>query len=235
MFIEKGSDILLEIFELSFSKGVNLILSDVLSSFSVATSQGKKFAVTNMADKMQDLLLLLSILSRIKDLNPLPSFNNVLASSLNEFGTLKSLLNLYYSCYIFKSSDEPLFAELTLSFISEMVTIDSVAKKMIDNGLFSVFLESPISITIQKGGIRSEIFPRLHSIWSNGLLSIVLQLLSKFGSSILSEVCLFASYFSKQIDSSVNGWSSDSLSITQAYTQETSQIILCLLYTSRCV
>lgn len=225
-FIEKCSDSVLELFELSFSKGVNVVLSSILSSFATASTKGKKVIVPNIADKVQDLLLLLSLFTKIKDLSPSASFNAVLASSLNEFGTLKSLLNLYYSSYLLKSNDEPLFAELTLSFISELVTIQEVAQKMIDNGLFSVFLESPISVSIQTNGVQPEISPRLHNIWSNGIVSIVLQLLSKFGSSILSEVCLFVSYFSKQIDLVVSRWSSDSLSITQAYIQETSQIIL---------
>ncbi|CDO94683.1 unnamed protein product [Kluyveromyces dobzhanskii CBS 2104] len=226
MFSEKCSDCILELFELSFSKGVNLILSVILSSFTVTSTKGKKVVVPNIADKIQDLLLLLSLFTKIKDLNTSTSFNTVLASSLNEFGTLKSLLNLYYSSYLFKSNDEPLFAELTLSFISELVTVEEVAQKIIDNGLFSVLLESPISVSIQQSGVRPDVSPRLHNIWSNGIISIVLQLLSKFGSSILSEVCLFVSYFSKQVDLAVAGWSSDSLWITQAYIQETSQIIL---------
>lgn len=226
MFSERYSDSLLEVFELAFSKGVNLILSSILFSFTIASNKGKKVIVPNLADKIQDLLLLLSLFTKIKELNPSTSFNAVLASSLNEFGTLKSLLNLYYSSYLFRSHDEPLFAELTLSFISELVTIEEVAQKIIDNGLFSVFLESPISVSIQQSGARPELSPRLHNIWSNGIISIILQLLSKFGSGILSEVCLFVSYFSKQIDLAVGGWSSDSLSITQAYIQETSQIIL---------
>lgn len=226
MFLENCSDFLLEFFELSFSKGVNLILSDILSSFSVASSQAKQLVVNNMTDKFQDLLLLLSIFTKIRELKPLPSFFKILASSLNEFGTLKSLMNVYYSSYLLISNDAPLFAEVTLSFISEMAMVHAVARKMIDNGLFSVFLESPISVAIQQGNIRHELSPRLHSIWSNGLLTIILQLLSEFGPSILSEICLFSSYFSKQIQSTISGWSSDSLCITQAYIQETSQLIL---------
>lgn len=180
-----------------------MILSSILFSFTIASNKGKKVIVPNLADKIQDLLLLLSLFTKIKELNPSTSFNAVLASSLNEFGTLKSLLNLYYSSYLFRSHDEPLFAELTLSFISELVTIEEVAQKIIDNGLFSVFLESPISVSIQQSGARPELSPRLHNIWSNGIISIILQLLSKFGSGILSEVCLFVSYFSKQIDLAV--------------------------------
>lgn len=224
--VESISDQILEFFELVFSKGVNLIISELLSEINTSSSNGKTPIIANIADRIQDLFLLLSLFTKIKELKPPSNFNMVLASSLNEVGTLKVLLNLYSSSHLFNFNEEPIFSDISLTFLSELCSVDRVAEKLITNGLFSVILESPVSVAIQRGNVKPHIQPRLHNIWSNGLLSIILQLLSKFGSKILPECCLFVSYFSKQFECAISTWSSPSLAVSNAVIQETSQIIL---------
>lgn len=225
-FIEMESDQLLELFELSFSKGVYLITSEILSDISTSTSNGRQVAILNMEERVQDLLLLLSLFAKIKELNPPDRFNLIMASSLNEVGTLKVLLNLYSTSHLFKMNGETVFAPLTLTFISELCTIDHIATKFIGNGLFTVLLESPLSVAIQEGNIVPEQQTSLHNIWTNGLLSIVLLLLSEFGSRVMPECCLFVSYFSRQIKNATFRWSDSKLAVSTALIRETSQLIL---------
>lgn len=172
-FIEMESDQLLELFELSFSKGVYLIMSEILSDISTSTSNGRQVAIFNMEERVQDLFLLLSLFAKFKALNPPDRFNLIMASSLNEVGTVKVILNLYSTSHLFKMNGETVFAPLTLTFISELCTIDHIATKFISNGLFTVLLESPLSVAIQEGKIIPEEQASLHNIWTNGLLSII--------------------------------------------------------------
>lgn len=223
--IELISDQLLEFFELVFSKGVSLILSEILAEINTSHINGGDIIILNMAERIQDLLLLLSLFTGIKRLSPPNSFCMILASSLTEVGTLKAILNLYSRSHQFKLNDELILADITLTFISELCLMELIAEKLISNGLFSVLLESPISVSIQRGYIRSEDSLRIHNIWSNGLLCIILQVLSKFGHQILPECCVFISYFTKQLKSTILSWSSSSLSISSSLIQETSQII----------
>ncbi|AGO12623.1 AaceriAER284Wp [[Ashbya] aceris (nom. inval.)] len=225
-FIELISVELLEFFERIFCKGVNLILSEILSEINTTSSCGNNVSITSVTDKIQDLLLLLSLFTSIKNLQPPKSFMLMIATSLNEVDTVKALLNLYSSSHLFRVNEEPIIADITLIFLCEFCSVDEVAEKLIINGLFSVLLESPISIMIQQGGIKPEIQPRLHSIWSNGLLSIILQLLSQFGAQVLPECCLFVTYFSKQLSSTIFSWSDNSLAISNSIIQDTSQIIM---------
>ncbi|CDF89550.1 related to Nucleoporin NUP188 [Zygosaccharomyces bailii ISA1307] len=225
-FVELISDELLEFFELSFCKGFHMILSEVLSDISTSTSNGKQVIVYNMAPRIQDLFLLLSLLTKIKALKPLDSFNVILASSLNEVGTVKVILSLYSTSHLLKVNDEALLGPLTLTFVSELCSIKSVAEKFITNGLFAVLLESPLSVAIQKGNIKPENKPSLHNIWTNGLLSIVLLLLSEFGVKVLPECCLFVSYFTKQVDTAIKRWSDSKLAVSSALIKETSQLVL---------
>ncbi|KAM3164306.1 hypothetical protein ACU8KH_01209 [Lachancea thermotolerans] len=226
IFVESLSDHILEYFELTFGKGVNLVLSSLLSEINTFVSHGKKPVIVNLADKIQDLFLLLSTFTKIKDLHPPSSFEMVLASSLNEVGTIKTILNLYSSSHLLNFEKEPVLCDLSLTFITELCSVESVAEKMINNGLFSVLLESPISVAIQQGKITPQHQPRLHTIWSDGLLTIVLQLLSKFGKRVLPECCLFVSYFSQQISSAIASWSDQSLAVSTAVIKETSQLIM---------
>ena len=203
-----------------------MILSEVLSDISTSTSNGKQVIVYNMAPRIQDLFLLLSLLTKIKALKPLDSFNVILASSLNEVGTVKVILSLYSTSHLLKVNDEALLGPLTLTFVSELCSIKSVAEKFITNGLFAVLLESPLSVAIQKGNIKPETKPSLHNIWTNGLLSIVLLLLSEFGVKVLPECCLFVSYFTKQVDTAIKRWSDSKLAVSSALIKETSQLVL---------
>ncbi|AMD22409.1 HGR070Wp [Eremothecium sinecaudum] len=225
-FIESVSNELLGFFEIIFCKSVNLILSEILSEINSTSTCGNNVTVTKITDKIQDLLLLLSLFTSIKKLKPSSNFMQILASSLNEMDTLKSILNLYSSSHLFRINHEPIIADVTLTLLCELCSVDEVAEKLIINGLFSVLLESPISIMIQQGRLKPETQPRIHSIWSNGLLSIILQLISQFGPKMLPECCLFVSYFHKQISTAIFSWSDNSLAISAALIQETSQIIM---------
>lgn len=225
-FVDLVSDELLEFFELSFCKGFHLILSEILSDISTSTSNGKQVIVYNMAPRIQDLFLLLSLLTKIKALKPSDSFNMILASSLNEVGTVKVILSLYSTSHLLKVNDKALLGPLTLTFVSELCSIKSVAEKFITNGLFAVLLESPLSVAIQRGDIKPEAKPSLHNIWSNGLLSIILLLLSEFGHKVLPECCLFVSYYTKQINTAILRWSDNKLAVSTALIKETSQLVL---------
>lgn len=225
-FIELASDSLLEFFELSFCKGFHLILSEILSDISTSTSNGKQAVVYNMASRIQDLFLLLSLFTKIRALKPSESFNLILASSLNEIGTVKVILSLYSTSHLLQVNDEAILGPLTLTFVSELCSIKNVAEKFITNGLFAVLLESPVSVAIQKGDIRPESKPGLHNLWTNGLLSIILLLLSEFGIKVLPECCLFISYFTDQVSTAVLRWYDGKLAVSTSLIKETSQLVL---------
>lgn len=225
-FVELSSDKILEFFEWAFAKGVYLILSNMLADISVPATYGKPTVVYNMDDKIQDLFLLLSLFNKIKQLKPSRSFNVILASSLNEVGTIKVILNLYSSFPTIRLNEDPILGNLILTLVSELCTVKEISEKFITNGLFAVLLESPLSVALQSGDIRPETQPRLHNIWSNGLVSIILLLLSEFGVKILPEACLFTSYFSRQIQTAVYSWSDNKLAVSRALIRETTQLIL---------
>ncbi|SMN20499.1 similar to Saccharomyces cerevisiae YML103C NUP188 Subunit of the nuclear pore complex (NPC) [Maudiozyma saulgeensis] len=225
-FVDLASDSILEFFEWSFSKGVYLILSNILADMTNTTTLSESAVICDMDERIQDIFLLLSIFNKIKQLNPPSSFNIVLASSLDDVGTIKVILNLYSSFPSIRLNVEPLLGNLILTLVSELCSVKEISSKFITNGLFAVLLESSLSVILQEGNIKPSTQPRLHNIWSNGLLCIMLLLLSEFGGSILPETCLFASYFHKQIQSTIYSWSDNDLVVSTALIRETTQLIL---------
>ncbi|CCF55709.1 hypothetical protein KAFR_0A02730 [Kazachstania africana CBS 2517] len=224
--IEIASDQILEFFEWAFSRGVHLIFSSILSDIGALVSNDTSKVFHNLDDKIQDLFLLLALFNKIQELKPSANFNLILASSLNELGTIKVILSLYSSFKSINRNEEPLLGYITLTFISELCTVKEVAEKFIRNGLFAVLLESPLSVTIQQGHIKPETSPGLHNAWSNGLLSILLLLLSEFGLKILPESCLFISYFSNQVKTAISTWSDSKMGVSTALIKETAQLVL---------
>lgn len=223
---EKHSDDLIDFCELAFCKGVNLIFSSILSEISKPNTNDNPNVITNMAEKLQDLFLLLSLFAKIKQINTNDEFKITLANSLDQVGTLKVLLNFYSSVHLFKINNDIVFAPLVLSFISELCTVKQIAEKFVSNGLFAVLLESPISVAIQQGNIKPESHPALHNIWRNGLLPICLIMVSEFENQYLSECCLFVSFFSKQIRSTIYSWFDPNILVSNSLITETSQLIL---------
>ncbi|CAL9731092.1 nucleoporin Nup188p [Monosporozyma unispora] len=225
-FVELAADQLLEIFEWAFSKGLYIIFHKILSDVSNSLNIQKELTLLMIEEKIQDVSLLLSLFAKIKSLNPPNHFNNILASSLYETGTIKVTLNLYSNAHLLTTDSEPLLGNIALKIISELCTIPEVADKFVRNGLYVVLLESPLSTIIQKGDVRPENNPRLHNIWSNGLLSIILLLLSTFGGKVLTETCVILNYFDKQVQYSISSWTDSKLAISTALVRETSQLIM---------
>lgn len=224
-FMTRVSDEIFEFFELSFCRGVYLIFSNILMNLT-NNRTSDSIDVYNFENNIQDLFLLLSLFNKIQQLNPSENFCSVLASSIYEVGTIRVLLNIYSNAHLTKIRDEPLIGHLALSFITELCTIPIIAQKFINNGLFVVLLESPLSFILQNENIRPENLPRLHNVWTNDLLAMMLLLLSNFGKKILPEVCLFVSVFKEQFKNCILSWSDNKLTISSALIRETSQMIM---------
>lgn len=179
-----------------------------------------------VSEKIQDLLALLAIFNKIREMQPSESFKLALSNALSESGMLKSIINMYSNSHL-PRNDPFILADVSLNFIVELCRMETVAEKLIANGLYAVLLESPSSLSIQKGGLTANTDAELYNLWLNGVLSVVLQLLGMFGSKVISETCLFVRYFEKQIKFCIHSWANyKNICVSTLSIQETGQIIL---------
>lgn len=199
------------------------LLMDVISKV-VAT--GLRIAIGSAMGKSgrtEDLVFMVALFRLFAAIEFLEAIFSALLGFLESLETLKGVLALYGHS---QAKDEPVHAELALMYIVEMINVQAIAEKLMANGLVLVLINSPILVEIHKGGVRADLQPRMHHIWSDGLLTVVLVLLSKFGPRVIPDACAFVRFFRKQIDYTISNWTKDLLVVTPATVHETSQLVL---------
>lgn len=215
------------IFELVVARGTNLIL--ILVQNDVYRRKAKTVQQTETMDSQLDnLQLILSITKVFMKMKASESLKYEFSSAVESNGTIRSLLNLYSFSHSITVDGEHIFAQVSLMFIQDLMTMDVLARNFVDNGLLLVLIESLISTPIIEGGISIVTAPHYHRIWTNGILPILLVTLQKLGPLVLPAVCYDLKFFRKQIGTCIESWSRDasSIQITTALVSETSQILL---------
>ncbi|ODV77432.1 uncharacterized protein CANTADRAFT_97093 [Suhomyces tanzawaensis NRRL Y-17324] len=226
-----------DLFDLIITKGTQVLLIDIQNEVylqrnkgQIASSNGVRgvFSVETLHSKTDDLMLILSILKLYMGMNSSRNMKLEMARLINDNGTINALLSLYSLSHTIEVNDEHIFAQLSLMFIQELMTVELIAEKFISSGLYVVLVESPISTQIRAGGLSVTSGNQYHKLWINGILPIFIISLNKLGLSVIKEVCLGLQMFGKQIESCIESWSRDSSSIkiTSSTVIETSQILL---------
>lgn len=216
-----------QLFSLIITKGTRNILIDLQNDVYLSRTNKKHVSVA-LTDRLDDLQLILSILKVFVNLKLSSNLHYDMASLVSEDGTLKSLLNLYSFSHLIEVNGENIFAQLSLMFIQQLLTIGIIAENFYSSGLLVVLVQSSISLPIKNGGINISSAPQYHRIWTNGLLPIFVIVLSKLGTNVITEFSLALHAFGKQIEYCVESWAKDSSSIkiSSALISETSQILL---------
>lgn len=178
--------------------------------------------------QIEDVILITAILKAFLSLNLPESLEKLIANAVINTGCFRSISSMYGVSHRIKVSGQEVFADYSLMLLCELSSDRLISETMVRNGLFRVIIESPMSVRIQAGNARP--YPlsrsRLQHLWSGGLLPIVLSLLGFFGDAVLADSCLFATSFTKQINSTIQAWfEADSMISTQSIS-ETSEIIL---------
>lgn len=225
--ISEHFNLLENIFELVVARGTNLILISVQNDVYRSKTR-KDNAATDVNAQLDSLQLILSITKVFMKMKASESLKYEFSSAIESNSTIRSLLNLYSFSHSITVDGEHIFAQLSLMFIQDLMSMDALARSFVDNGLLLVLIESLISKPIIEGGITIMTAPHYHRIWTNGILPILLVTLQKLGPLALPAVCYNLKFFSKQIETCTESWSRDasSIRVTTALVSETSQILL---------
>lgn len=223
-FVISRFSILRNLFDFVIAKGTKNIIIELQNDVYLSRTN-KKHVSLNLADRLDDLRLILSILKCFIGLKISPSLQYDLAQSLKVNGTVETLQSLYSFSHLILVSDEPIFAQLSLMFIQLLLSVDTFADRFVSSGLFMVIRESVISQPVRNGGINIENAPQIHRNWTNGILPILVTTLARPGKK--NEVLTTVRAFARQIDSCIDNWSKDSstLQVSSAATWETTQIL----------
>lgn len=217
-----------DLFELVITKSTKVLLIEVQNDVYLSGTD-KNHVLAQMNEKIDDLMLILSILKIFVQMKGGRDLDYEMTTLVNDNGTIWGLLHLYSISHSIEANEEFIFAQISLMFIQQLMSIEVIAEKFVLLALFIALVESPILGPIKQGGVSIDNGgSQFHKIWINGILPIIVTALSKLGPSVLPEVCVALRMFGKQIAYCLENWSRDSslIRITTANVAETSQILL---------
>ncbi|RLV89431.1 Nucleoporin [Spathaspora sp. JA1] len=214
-----------DLFELIITKSIKTLLIEVQNDVYLSRTN-KNHKSTKLNDKIDDLMMILSILKLFIKLSN-QRLHQEMSRLIVENDMIKSLLNLYSISHIIEVNDDFIFAQLSLMYILELMSIEIIANQFIQSGLFVVLLESPISIPIRNGGLSISHGAQYYRLWINGILPLIITSLSKLGPE-LGEIRMVLQLYNKQLEYCIESWSRDSSSIkiSTSIIAETNQILI---------
>ncbi|KAF1962309.1 nucleoporin-like protein, partial [Byssothecium circinans] len=127
------------------------------------------------------------------------------------------------------SVPDPIYGELSLLFILSLSSIQSLAETMAVEGILSQLNTANLMNYYRRpGGMGAfNTPPRLHSIWTKGILPLCLNLLLSIGAPIAGEISSFLNQFPEQLLRSSNALNSRySNRITLSIASETHSLAL---------
>lgn len=204
------------------------ISDTVLAKGSYALATAVQHAVGNAGEAVDVDFLIEDLRIMVVLLRNFLSFENScvpislaqFALKIQDTGSIRALLSLYsYSQQV-----DPVFGELTLLFLLELLQNDQLSEQVVLNGLVGALTEAPISREIQKGGLHQG---RMYYIWIKGVLPIMLTVLVKLGGRISPEISMLLSFFQEQVETAIRNLM-EPVTVSLSFVDELQQIVVLL-------
>lgn len=210
-------------------KGLNIIFSSI---------RNKAISIPNheygddklILKQIDDIKLIFQLLEKFLTLNFNSAIELEIAKITIESNVFNSIINLFGISHLIKINDDDIFGDLSLLFILEMAKNKLIAEKFVSKGIFQILNESTISLMIQRGHITPYVndmrINRLHQLWVERILPIMLTLIGHFKESIMFDICKFVITFKNQIGFTIHTWLETDTLISPIVIEETEQIIM---------
>lgn len=181
----------------------------------------------------EDIALITGILQSSLRLKGIEVIHSGLGMHVGEQSTIRAATTLYSWAEQIGAADnsynDPVYGELAVLFLLELSYVPLLAEQLAVERVLGLLLTSRLSYTINgtmTSGLNNSIqYPRLHNIWSRGLLPILVNLLSAIGPRIGPDVVHFLSFFAPQIEGLIHSWQQRGNAITLAGVRETSTLV----------
>jgi len=149
-----------------------------------------------------DISLLIALLQSILRIPSISPLHSQLALRLSDSNCTRYAIALFsWSDRITVENDDPVYGHLSISFLTEMSHIPSMAEFLAAEGLLSQLASANLmSYFRRQGGIGPLDTPqRLHTTWARGLLPLTLNMLVAVGESFAAEATAFLNSFPEQL------------------------------------
>ena len=181
----------------------------------------------------EDLALITAILQASLRIKGIETIHSGLGMHVGEQNTIRTATTLYSWAEQIGTTEngfnDPVYGELAVLFLLELSYIPLLAEQLAVERVLDLLLTSNLSrkiSSVMTAGLNNPLqYPRLHNIWSRGLLPILINLLSAIGPRIGPDVVQFLGYFGRQIESLVDSWKQRGSAITLPGVRETSTLV----------
>lgn len=146
-----------------------------------------------------------------------------LSTVITEVGCDRAVLGLFANALDLDNA--PAYAELSLMYIIEWLSVRSVAERFISQGLLGMIMESKLCVSIQDV-VTARSDPQLYELWAKGILTIILMLLRQFKSRVVTDIVILLKPYYNQIQNSLRSWDTDGVLISLTSIEEAFQLFL---------
>lgn len=191
----------------SMRDGLSDISAIILEAVTNVISKGFHSLATTLHESPKDvhpsdLGLLIALLQTILRLDGVHLLHPQIALRLCDANAGRHATALFsWSDQFTAEDDDPVFGELSISFLVDLSSIQPMAEFLAVEGVLSQLSTANIMRNYRHGrGVGSLDAPqRLHVIWSRGVLPLCLNLLTAIGESFAVEVAAFLNGFEPQL------------------------------------
>ncbi|GAV26657.1 hypothetical protein PMKS-000112 [Pichia membranifaciens] len=228
-FVSEYSSTLLELFRNIICESINTLFNGIrILTLSVPVSEFGDSPL--VAKQIDDILNILSLTQEYFKLKLNDDLESEISNIVIQTGAYRAIAHMFSSSHLIKINNEEVFTDYSLSFIYEFVQRKAIAAKLLDNGIFHLITESPVGLILQKGHISpyssNSTICRLHRLWNERILPIVLILVSHFGNNITFALSQLALTFKNQFKYTIQTWLETDSLLSASIIEETEQIIL---------
>jgi len=185
-------------------------------------------ARTTPDEQVADMIrLVIAIAQDLVDLSNKDIIFSEFCNKLMDYNTIEAAVRLYGTGHQALIDDQPIFAELALSFLVTVCPAPRVPEQIAVAGILGFIMESPISSILQSNDIRTPQAFVLHRVWTRGILPIIFNLLQSLGTRILRDAVAFFRLYEQQIQAAFTEWARPKF-VTTALVDET--LLLLVLF-----
>jgi nuclear pore complex protein Nup188 len=154
----------------------------------------------------QDIALVTGILQVSLRIKNLEEIHKGLIIHLQQSQTIRAATTLFsWAEKLAGENGDPVYGELAVLFLLELSSIPLTAELLAADNILELLMSTTLAASIAQG-VTPASHPRLHAIWSRGLLPLALNLLANVGQRFGRPVVTFLKFFLPQIKTAIEGW-----------------------------
>ncbi|KAI9814898.1 MAG: hypothetical protein M1832_005626 [Thelocarpon impressellum] len=146
----------------------------------------------------EDIALVTAILQTCLKVPGVEVQHDQIASRFADHGTGRVATTLFSWADRLAIDGDPVYGELAVLMLVELSSVPRLAEQLAVDGVLSQLGSARLMAAFQRG-VSPLTAPRLHSIWTRGIVALALNLLSAIGPAIAPEVVAFLNVYSAQL------------------------------------